>query len=101
MTGRCGLGKAADFDELAAVIVEHVKVVVLLGEAAADIELALKGRIRTIYAENMMDAVSRAAALAVAGDTVLLSPACASFDMFTDYQERGELFVQAVQELVA
>ena len=49
----------------------------------------------------MTDAVRRAAAMAVAGDTVLLSPACASFDMFDGYQERGDLFVRAVQELVA
>ena len=96
-----GLGKGANFAELAAVIVEHVKAVVLLGEAAADIEGVLEGRVRALHAETMADAVSRAADLAVAGDTVLLSPACASFDMFTDYQERGERFMQAVQELVA
>jgi UDP-N-acetylmuramoylalanine--D-glutamate ligase len=47
----------------------------------------------------MFDAVRQAAALAVPGDTVLLSPACASFDMFRDYQQRGEIFMQAVKEL--
>jgi UDP-N-acetylmuramoylalanine--D-glutamate ligase len=96
-----GLGKGADFDELAAGMGEHVKAVVLLGEAAGEIEQALSGRVRTEHAENMTDAVRRAAALAVAGDTVLLSPACASFDMFKGYQERGDLFMRAVQELAA
>jgi len=52
-------------------------------------------------AGSMADAVGRAAAIAVAGDTVLLSPACASFDMFEGYQERGELFMRAVKELRA
>jgi UDP-N-acetylmuramoylalanine--D-glutamate ligase len=96
-----GLGKGADFGELAAGMGEHVKTVVLLGEAAGEIEQALSGRVRTEHAENMADAVRRAAALAVAGDTVLLSPACSSFDMFKGYQERGELFMRAVQELAA
>jgi len=96
-----GLGKGADFGELAAGMGEHVKAVVLLGEAAAEIEQALSGRVRTEHAENMTDAVRRAAALAVAGDTVLLSPACSSFDMFKGYQERGELFMRAMQELAA
>jgi len=94
-----GQGKGADFGELAAGMGEQVKAVVLLGEAAAEIEQALAGRIPAEQAENMADAVRRAAAMAVAGDTVLLSPACASFDMFKGYQERGERFMQAVQEL--
>ena len=76
-----------------------VKAVVLLGEAAGEIEHALNGRIQTQLAATMADAVRRAARLAVAGDTVLLSPACASFDMFSDYRQRGEVFMQAVQEL--
>jgi len=96
-----GLGKGADFGELAAGMGEHVKAVVLLGEAAGEIERSISGGVRTEHAENMADAVQRAAAMAVAGDTVLLSPACASFDMFKGYQERGDLFMQAVRELVA
>ncbi|MEN8760856.1 MAG: UDP-N-acetylmuramoyl-L-alanine--D-glutamate ligase [Thiogranum sp.] len=96
-----GLAKGADFGELAAGLGEQVKAVVLLGEAAGEIEQSLNGRVRTERAENMTDAVHRAAAIAVAGDTVLLSPACASFDMFTGYQERGELFMRAVRELPA
>ncbi len=96
-----GLGKGADFGELAAGMGDHVKAVVLLGEAAGEIEQSLGGRVRSEHAESMVDAVQRAAAMAVAGDTVLLSPACASFDMFKDYQERGDRFMRAVRELTA
>ncbi|MFQ5643132.1 MAG: UDP-N-acetylmuramoyl-L-alanine--D-glutamate ligase [Thiogranum sp.] len=94
-----GQGKGADFSELAAGLDARVRAVVLLGEAADEIETALQGRITTQRASDMFDAVRRAAALAAPGDTVLLSPACASFDMFSDYRQRGELFMQAVQEL--
>ncbi len=94
-----GQGKGADFSELAAAVDAHVKAVVLLGEAAEEIEAALRGRVATQRAFDMFDAVRQAAALAVPGDTVLLSPACASFDMFRDYQQRGENFMQAVREL--
>jgi len=96
-----GQGKGADFGELAAGIGENVRAVVLLGEAADEIEQALNDSLPIERAGSMADAVGRAAAIAVAGDTVLLSPACASFDMFAGYQERGELFMRAVKELRA
>jgi len=96
-----GQGKGADFGELAAGIGENVRAVVLLGEAADEIEQALNDSLPIERAGSMADAVGRAAAIAVAGDTVLLSPACASFDMFEGYQERGELFMRAVKELRA
>jgi len=94
-----GQGKGADFSGLAAGLDAHVRAVVLLGEAAEEIEIALQGKVATQRAFDMFDAVRQAAALAVPGDTVLLSPACASFDMFEDYQQRGEAFMQAVREL--
>jgi UDP-N-acetylmuramoylalanine--D-glutamate ligase len=94
-----GQGKAADFSKLAAGLDARVKAVVLLGEAAEEIDVALQGKVATQHAFDMFDAVRRAAALAVPGDTVLLAPACASFDMFEDYQQRGEIFMQAVREL--
>ncbi|GMQ87036.1 MAG: UDP-N-acetylmuramoyl-L-alanine--D-glutamate ligase [Gammaproteobacteria bacterium] len=94
-----GQGKGADFSGLAAGLDAHVKAVVLLGEATEEIEVALQGKVATQRAFDMFDAVRQAAALAVPGDTVLLSPACASFDMFNDYQQRGETFMQAVREL--
>ncbi|GMQ87214.1 MAG: UDP-N-acetylmuramoyl-L-alanine--D-glutamate ligase [Gammaproteobacteria bacterium] len=94
-----GQGKGADFSGLAAGLDAHVKAVVLLGEATEEIEAALQGKVVTQRAFDMFDAVRQAAALAAPGDTVLLSPACASFDMFKDYQQRGETFMQAVREL--
>jgi len=94
-----GQGKGGDFSELAAGLDARVKAVVLLGEAADEIEAALQDKVATQRASDMFDAVRQAAALAASGDTVLLSPACASFDMFRDYQQRGETFMQAVREL--
>jgi UDP-N-acetylmuramoylalanine--D-glutamate ligase len=94
-----GQAKGADFAELAAGMGEQVKAVVLLGEAAGDIERALGGSVEIRRAKTMREAVRRAAELAVEGDSVLLSPACASFDMFDGYQQRGEQFMHAVKEL--
>jgi UDP-N-acetylmuramoylalanine--D-glutamate ligase len=94
-----GRSKGADFSQLAAGIDTRVKAVVLLGEAARDIADALQGRLETELVSDMVGAVRSAAALAQPGDTVLLSPACASFDMFDDYQQRGEVYMQAVREL--
>jgi UDP-N-acetylmuramoylalanine--D-glutamate ligase len=96
-----GLGKGADFHQLAEGMDDRVKAVVLLGEAAQEIADALAGRFDTVFVSDMNKAVRSAAALAHAGDTVLLSPACASFDMFRDYQHRGEVFMQAVREFYA
>jgi UDP-N-acetylmuramoylalanine--D-glutamate ligase len=96
-----GRGKGADFRQLAEGMDDRVKAVVLLGEAAHDIADALAGRFDTVFVSDMTNAVHSAAALADTGDTVLLSPACASFDMFDDYQHRGEVFMQAVREFYA
>jgi UDP-N-acetylmuramoylalanine--D-glutamate ligase len=96
-----GQGKGADFTDLAAGLDERVKAVVLIGEAADEIQLALGERLPVRRASSMWEAVAEAAELADAGDLVLLSPACASFDMFDNYKHRGEVFTQAVQELVS
>ncbi len=93
-----GQGKGADFMELADGLGARVKAMVLLGEAAAEIEQAVNNRVHVEHAVDMQDAVRRAAVLTETGDTVLLSPACASFDMFSGYVERGEIFRQAVEE---
>jgi UDP-N-acetylmuramoylalanine--D-glutamate ligase len=72
---------------------------VLLGRDAPAVAGALEGACATQRAASMPAAVAAAAAAARAGDTVLLSPACASLDMFRDYGHRGEVFAAAVREL--
>ena len=94
-----GQGKGADFAPLAEAARGRVKAAVLLGEAAAELERVLAGRVPTIRVGDMPAAVAAAARLADHGDWVLLSPACASLDMFRDYRERGAVFAAAVRGL--
>ena len=94
-----GQGKGADFSPLREPVARHCKLVVLLGEDADRIETMLDGRVPIARAGTMEEAVTVAIGQANSGDTVLLSPACASFDMFSGYEARGEAFSQAVQEL--
>ena len=94
-----GLGKGADFAPLAEAARGKVKAAVLIGAAAPEIEAALRGVCPTRTEADMGKAVRTAAALAAPGDIVLLSPACASLDMFSDYKHRGEAFAAAVREL--
>ena len=75
------------------------KQVILLGEASARLREVLAGVCPVTEVRSLAEAVRRAAALAVPGDTVLLSPACASFDMFADYRDRGRQFKEYVLEL--
>jgi UDP-N-acetylmuramoylalanine--D-glutamate ligase len=96
-----GDGKGADFTELKGVCAAHARAVVLIGRDAPQIEQALRGVVPTRYAADMPAAVRIARDLARAGDIVLLSPACASFDMFDNYQHRGDVFRRAVEELLA
>jgi len=94
-----GIAKDADFTPLQVVVKDKVRGVVLIGKDAAKIEQALKGKVSIWHAKDMQEAVKIAADNAVEGDTVLLSPACASFDMFSGYEHRGEVFVKAVEGL--
>ncbi len=94
-----GEGKGADFSELAAVVERTVRAVVLIGRDAAEIEDALMGVVPTARAADMDVAVARAGELARPGDLVLLSPACASFDMFQNFGQRGVAFSDAVRRL--
>ena len=94
-----GLSKGQDFAPLAAAFKGKVRHVVLIGRDAADVERALAGVATSERAGSMQDAVAAAARAAQPGDTVLLSPACASFDMFRDYGHRGEVFAAAVRAL--
>jgi UDP-N-acetylmuramoylalanine--D-glutamate ligase len=94
-----GLGKGADFAPLAPAVRGKVKRLVLIGEAAGAIERALAGAAPAVRAASMEEAVAKAAEAAAPGEVVLLSPACASFDMFRDYAHRGECFAAAVRKL--
>jgi UDP-N-acetylmuramoylalanine--D-glutamate ligase len=95
-----GQGKGADFRELCEKIAASCRAVVLLGEAADSLEQMLSASLPVLRAASMQDAVGLAAGFADPGDTVLLSPACASFDMFSGFAERGEKFTAAVQQLL-
>ena len=96
-----GEGKGQDFAPLKPAVMRHARAVVLIGRDAPLIASALEGcGVPLLYAKNMSDAVRQAAQLAQAGDAVLLSPACASFDMFRNYAHRAEIFVEAVHELI-
>lgn len=93
-----GRDKGDDYGLLAKSVKEKVKQLVLIGEAAEKIEEALGGIVEIIRAESMEEAVNAAATVACPGDSVLLSPACASFDMFRSYSHRGEVFKGAVRQ---
>jgi len=93
-----GKYKGGDFAELAAPLRARGAKVVAIGEAQARIHTALDQVVPVTDAATMDDAVQAAARLAHEGGTVLLAPACSSFDMFRDYVERGNFFVQAVQK---
>jgi UDP-N-acetylmuramoylalanine--D-glutamate ligase len=126
-----GVGKGQGFSSLAINITQHCKAVVLIGEAAVELEQAFKLIVSNdsnsfndfndfndsndsndlpltdlsglsliiLHANSLDNAVKQASELAKAGDTVLLSPACASFDMFDNYLHRAQIFVQAVNDL--
>jgi UDP-N-acetylmuramoylalanine--D-glutamate ligase len=95
-----GQGKGADFHELRGAVAGRVHTVVVLGEDGPRIAATLGDLVRVETVGNMREAVEVAAARAVAGDAVLLSPACASFDMFRNYEARGQAFEAAVREQV-
>ncbi|MCK9395970.1 MAG: UDP-N-acetylmuramoyl-L-alanine--D-glutamate ligase [Methylobacter sp.] len=95
-----GDAKGADMSELAPAIKEKAKSVVLMGKDAALIKQALNDCVPVYSADNMVQAVQIAAGLADAGESVLLSPACASLDQYKNYQDRGEKFTKAVLALV-
>jgi UDP-N-acetylmuramoylalanine--D-glutamate ligase len=96
-----GQGKGQDFKPLAQAFRGKVRHVVLLGQDAKQIEAALQGVATMQFAKDMNEAVQRAATAARPGETVLLSPACASLDMFRDYGHRGDVFAAAVKGLQA
>ena len=95
-----GDGKGADFTSLAPIVRDKARAVVLIGRDGPRIEEALAGCCPIRSARDMDEAVQIASENARPGDQVLLSPACASFDMFRNYAHRGEVFAAAVQRLI-
>jgi UDP-N-acetylmuramoylalanine--D-glutamate ligase len=94
-----GEGKGADFSPLVEPVATHCRAALLIGTDAGLIASALGQSTEIVNAANMEDAVHKAASLAAPGDRVLLSPACASFDMFRDYSDRGDSFRKQVEGL--
>lgn len=95
-----GQGKGADFRMMRDALADRVRAVVLIGLDAPLLATALAGIAPLVHADSMEAAVKLAGELAQPGDAVLLSPACASFDMFKGYDHRGEVFMAAVRSLL-
>jgi UDP-N-acetylmuramoylalanine--D-glutamate ligase len=94
-----GVGKNADFSPLVPAISKYVRTVILIGEAAPILAELLTDQADIRFAKSMDEAIAIADQLAIAGDSVLLSPACASFDMFNNFEHRGKVFTEVVQGL--
>jgi UDP-N-acetylmuramoylalanine--D-glutamate ligase len=94
-----GQGKGGNFDEFATSVCSRLRAVVLIGEDAQQLNVAFTGLSPTSMEADMDAAVNCAAGIAESGDTVLLAPACASFDQYRNYQDRGEDFCRAVEAL--
>ena len=94
-----GKDKDSDYRVLAPLLRERVKTVITIGSAAEKIERQLEGVVKIESAETLARAVAFAQETAVAGDTVLLAPACSSFDQFENYEQRGRVFKELVQAL--
>lgn len=95
-----GEGKEQDFSPLKYALAQHARVVALIGRDARIIGAAIEGcGVLTKYCTDMVDAVRWCAEQAKSGDAVLLSPACASYDMFRNYAHRAEVFISAVRDL--
>lgn len=95
-----GDGKGQDFSPLAPAVAQHARAVVLIGRDASRIDEALApSGVTRVHAQTLPEAVGRAMELARPGDAVLLSPACASLDMFTNYRQRAQVFADAVSDL--
>jgi UDP-N-acetylmuramoylalanine--D-glutamate ligase len=95
-----GEGKGADFSELSDVVRQHCRGVVLMGRDASIIAAVMPDSIPVKTVTDMQAAVYAAQTMAQVGDNVLLAPACASFDMFDNFEHRGDVFIQSVENLI-
>jgi UDP-N-acetylmuramoylalanine--D-glutamate ligase len=94
-----GKDKDSDYGLMAGLVKDRVKAVYTIGTASEKVERQLHGVVKMVQAGTMQVAVAEAAKAAVAGDVVLLSPACSSFDQFENYEHRGRVFRQLVNDL--
>lgn len=94
-----GKDKGAPYTPLRSLLKERVREILVIGSAADKIAKDLEGAVEIIHAGDLETAVRRAFSLAVPGDTVLLAPACASYDQFQDFEERGRIFKELVEKL--
>ncbi|MBO7381401.1 MAG: UDP-N-acetylmuramoyl-L-alanine--D-glutamate ligase, partial [Neisseriaceae bacterium] len=95
-----GLGKGQDFAPLAETAIGKVKATFLIGKDAPLIEKAFAAKgLKTEFCETLQEAVEKSFQAASSGDCVLLSPACASMDMFRDYAHRSEIFIESFKAL--
>ena len=94
-----GKDKGGDFTVLRPLVAKKVKLLILIGAAAEKIQASLGDEVETVRARDMQEAVELAHSRAIVGDAVLLEPACASFDMFENYEHRGRVFKEIVHAL--
>jgi UDP-N-acetylmuramoylalanine--D-glutamate ligase len=94
-----GRDKGFEFHDIGPLLSQRVKRAILIGETQEKIRAAWSLFTPCTLADSLLEAVQQSAANAVPGDVVLLSPACSSFDMFQNYQHRGDVFRQAVKQL--
>jgi UDP-N-acetylmuramoylalanine--D-glutamate ligase len=94
-----GKDKGSDYKILRKALRSHARMVLLIGSAADKIEAELAGVVPVERANTLESAVEIASRRALPGDTVLLAPACASFDQFENYEHRGRVFKQLVRDL--
>jgi len=94
-----GRDKGNDYSRLAEIVVSRVKAVIAIGESASKVESFFGSTVQTVVANSMEEAVQEARRRAVPGDIVMLSPACASFDWFENYEHRGKAFKEIVERL--
>jgi len=95
-----GKHKGSSYEKLAHACKNKVKKAILLGEAKDLIANDLRNATEIMFVDNMEDAVKKAAHIASAGDIVLLSPACSSFDMFDNYSHRGRIYCEAIEKII-